>query len=474
VLVKRKLISLFVVLLVGIITYHVFSTMKRVAEAYLYAYPLVLMEQTRLAFVDQAKSDERPWVGEFRHIQYFPDHSFRDVVRPNNDTLYSVAWLDLRNEPVILSVPDTQGRYYVMPFMDAWTNVFAMVGKRTSGTNAGEYAIVGPNWSGHLPQGVTAFESPTTSVWLIGRIQANGVDDVPQVAELQAKFSLTPMSRWSRKGNTSSDKRRAENTWIVNTPSNKHSSPGPMEVVEAVSANVFFARFAHLVAEQGALELDREALLNMERLGLLNDSSQLDGRFKKLGAIDSLIYDMAIKLTQRKLADSIRTPRSLENGWSVHRSIIGNYGSNYAFRAAVAKIGLGALPVSEAAYPNTKLDINGDYLDGRLLGGRKSYRLHFDAGQLPPVDAFWSLSLYNEQGYFVESPINRYSIGDRDALHYNADGSLDILIQASKPDDVRNWLPAPKAKFALTMRLYSPKKRFLDKVWSLPPVEALN
>lgn len=472
-----KFISLVTVVLLGAASLHVLSTVKNVANAYLYAYPLVLMAESKRAYLNQTGNDDQSTTNRFRHIRDFPDHSFREVVRPNNDTLYSVAWLDLDREPVILSVPDTKGRYYVMPFMDAWTNVFAMVGKRTTGTQAGSYAIVGPNWKGSLPQGLRAIAAPTPSVWLIGRIQTNGADDVAAVAQLQAKFTLTTLSRWAEDRNEASTVDASVKKGLrlaSRSKLTKEDSLGPMEKVDSYSANEFFKQFARLVAKQGALEFDEDALTNMRRLGLLSESLKLDGRFEKLGPIDQLIYTAAITITQKKLADSIRAPRSLENGWSVHRSIIGDYGDNYNFRAAVAKIGLGALPIREAAYPNAKVDKNGDLLDGGLVGGRKAYRLHFEAGELPPVNAFWSLSLYDEHGYFIENPINRYAIGDRDKLHYNADGSLDILIQATKPDDTTNWLPAPSQAFALTMRLYSPQKRFLDKAWTLPPVEPLN
>ncbi len=474
-----KFILLLAVLLFAGASVHVLSTIRNVANAYLYAYPLVLMAESKLAYENQAEHEGRALTNHFRHIQVFPDHSFRDVVRPNNDTLYSVAWLDLNREPVILSVPDTKGRYYVMPFMDAWTNVFAMVGQRTTGTQAGIYAIVGPNWKGRLPQGLSRIESPTPLVWLIGRIQTNGLSDVAEVAQLQTEFSLTLLSRWVQSGGdaaisaalSSQTPRLTERAKQFN---NAGAKTGPMEKVDSLSASEFFKQFAKLLAEQGALEFDQAALTNMRRLGLLSNASELDGHFQELGVIDKLIFAAAIDITQKKLADSISKPRTLENGWSVHRSTIGDYGNNYPFRAAVAKIGLGALPVSEAAYPNTKVDKNGDLLNGGLKNGNKSYRLHFEADELPPVNAFWSLSLYDEHGYFVENSINRYTIGDRDNLRYNADGSLDILIQASQPDDVTNWLPTPTQAFALTMRLYSPQKRFLNKEWTLPPVEPIN
>jgi len=186
------IVLLFVIL--AVFAQYCISTLKRYGGSYLYGYPLVLMDQTRQAMAKRGSSEVA--ANHLIHIQRFPDHTFRNVVRPNNDTLYSIAWLDLSGEPLILSVPDTQGRYYVMPFMDAWTNVFASVGRRTTGTAAGHYALTGPDWQGTLPEDIQQISSPTNMVWMIGRIQTNGQEDIPAVAELQAKIQLTPLNRW--------------------------------------------------------------------------------------------------------------------------------------------------------------------------------------------------------------------------------------------------------------------------------------
>ena len=188
------------------------------------------------------------------------------------------------------------------------------------------------------------------------------------------------------------------------------------------------------------------------------------------GPLDAMLLDLAKNLTDKGLKKSLEQGRELENGWAVQRDTIGDYGTNYAVRAAVAMVGLGALPPAEASYPNTSRDS-----EGGLLAGDYSYRLHFPAGQTPPVNAFWSLTMYDEDGFLVANPIGRYTLGDRDKLTFNEDGSLDLLIQHEAPAaNQSNWLPAPKGRFALTMRLYSPKEAFLSGRWQLPAVERIQ
>jgi len=431
---------------------------RSVAQAYVYGYPLVLIDHTRTTFL-QADSDSKP--NQFKHIQWFPDHNFRSVVRPNNDTLYSIAWLDLSLEPQILTVPNTNGRYYVMPFMDAWSNVFSMIGKRTTGTREGHYAVTGPLWDGPLPNGVIQVKSPTNMVWLIGRIQTNGVQDIDQVMTIQDRLLLTSLGKWGT-------------STILDNPETKYDRPesklnqtvdDPAATVNALDANQFFTRLARLIAEQPGPSSDAQAIDNLSELGVKAGQS-----FKPLSSLDQWLFDKAIRMTQDKLDQQIRNAAASENGWRVHRSTIGNYGTEYTFRTAVAKIGLGALPIEEAVYPTGKVDSNGD-----PLSGNNKYKIHFKKDLTPPVNAFWSLSMYDEEGFFVDNQIKRYSIGDRDLLQYNDDGSLDIYIQSRAPTSGKsNWLPSPNSNFVLTMRLYSPKQSFINGHWKLPKIERLD
>jgi len=429
---------------------------KRVADAYIFGYPLVIMDLTRQIMEDEW-SKEPARKNNFNHIQSFPDHTFKNVVRPNNDTLYSIAWLDLSNGPLILSVPDTNNRHYVIPLMDAWSNVFATVGKRSTGTQAGNYIITGPNSSAGAPEGVTQISAPTNMVWIIGRIQTNGKADIAAVSELQKSFTLTALDSWQEGQVTPSF---AENSDTGGSDSD------PYHTLTTMPPGVFFQSLSQLINAQPAANTDTAALKNLASIGV-----QIGEEFdaETLSFFERLLAERAFAITSRTIKEKLNDSSRLENGWAVQRDAIGNYGTDYTTRAVVAMIGLGALPPAEASYPNTVADNQ-----QRALTGKHQYRIHFAADALPPVDAFWSLSMYDEDGFFIANPINRYALGDRDALHYNSDGSLDLFIQQTQPaTGTTNWLPAPTGKFALTMRLYSPKESFLNGSWKLPSVERI-
>ena len=447
---KNKLAVLLALVAVLILAYHSITQVKRVAAAYVYGYPVLLMDKTRQTMLADDSAANR-----FTHNQLFPDHSFRNVVRPNVDTLYSIAWLDLSRAPQVLSVPDTDGRYYVMPLMDAWTNVFATVGKRSSGTGAGNYFITGPDWQGQVPGGVSHITSPTNMVWIIGRIQTNGKQDIPAVAQLQQQFTLASLEQWQRGVAT---------TPVEMTSHNGEASIDPAAQIESLSAAEFLSALAALMAEQYPAREDKQALETLSTLGVVPDTP-FDP--DQLGWLDSYLSNLALDITPKQIRKQLEEGRTLENGWAIVRDSIGVYGTNYGVRAAVAMVGLGALPPAEASYPNTSVDAKGE-----KLSGQHQYQLHFEAGQTPPVKAFWSLTLYDENGFLVDSPIDRYAIGDRDALQYNDDGSLDIWIQTQQPAaGTANWLPAPDAQFVLTMRIYYPQQQFLDGSWSIPGVQ---
>lgn len=445
----KGLVSALVIVLL-LAGYHGITQVKRVSDAYIYGYPLLLMDKTRQAIL----AGKYP-SNHFGHGVVFPDDTFRNVVRPNNDTLYSSAWLELASGPQVLTVPDTAGRYYVMPLMDAWTNVFAMVGKRTTGTAAGAYLITGPDWQGVVPPGLTHIASPTNMVWLIGRIQTNGVQDIPAVAALQQQFGLASMEQWLA-GVTHAP------ALAMGKPAN--GSVDPYEQLASMRANEFLNSLAGLMAEQYPAAEDKPMLKTLESIGVKPGQPYNGG---PLGAVDDYLSNLALDITRREIKKQLDEARALENGWAVQRDTIGDYGTNYGVRAAVATIGLGALPPAEASYPNTAVDDGGE----RLTGERK-YRLHFAAGETPPANAFWSLTMYDQAGFLVANSIGRYAIGDRDALSFNEDGSLDLYIQHSEPQGRdSNWLPAPQGVFALTMRIYYPQERFLDGSWKLPALQ---
>ena len=446
---RKKLMLLVTVVALLILGYHSIIQVKRVAAAYVYGYPLLLMDKTRQAMLADERASNR-----FAHSQLFPDHSFRNVVRPNVDTLYSIAWLDLSLAPQVLTVPDTDGRYYVMPLMDAWTNVFATVGKRSTGTGTGSFLITGPDWQGQVPAGVTHIASTTNMVWIIGRIQTHGKQDIPAVAQLQQQFTLASLDQWQRGVATAP---------VAVNSHDAGTSVDPAQQVASMSAAEFLGGLSALMAEQHPASDDQSALENLSALGVVR-GKPFDP--DQLGWLGSYLSNLALDITRKQIRKQLEQGRTLENGWALVRNSIGVYGTNYGVRAAVALVGLGALPPAEASYPNTAVDTNGEG-----LSGQRQYQLHFEAGETPPVQAFWSLTMYDESGFLIDNPIDRYAIGDRDTLQYNDDGSLDIWIQHQQPDaGTSNWLPAPDTQFALTMRIYYPEQRFLDGSWTIPAV----
>lgn len=441
-------IAIALVLLLACV-YLALQQVKAAAQAYVYGYPLVLMDLTR-----QALGNGEP-INGFTHVRAFPDHTFRNVVRPNNDTLYSIAWLDLSTEPVVLSVPDTQGRYYVMPLMDAWTNVFAKVGKGNYGTQSGDYLIAGPGWRGAIPDGLVPITSPTNMVWMIGRIQTNGRDDVPVVARLQDQFHITPLQRWGSGKPTPA---------VIAGQDKKAAAHNPKQQIKEMKGVEFYSRLARLMAEQPAAPEDVNMLATMAGIDLV------PGETFSPGILRAWLLDFAKRVTHEGIVKQLASDPVLENGWSVHRAIIGNYGEHYGVRTGVAMVGLGALPPEEAVYPNTKVDGA-----GRPLTGANAYKIHFPAGKVPPADAFWSITVYDTEGFLVANPIGRYALGGRDPLVFNPDGSLDLYIQHAAPQQfASNWLPAPEGDFALTMRIYLPGDSFLDGSWLMPTVEPMH
>jgi hypothetical protein len=426
-------------------------------EAYVFGYPLVLMDVTcqTMTAVPKAVALKSP-VNQFIHVREFPDPTFTDVVSPNADTLYSTAWLDLTKEPIILSVPDVGNRYYLMEMLDAWTNVFAAPGTRTTGNGRGDFAIVGPQWKGKLTAGVKEIKSPTNIVWLLGRTQTNGKEDYAAVRAIQDQYKLTPLSAWGK------DYKPPDNAPVaagidVKTP--------PVEQVAKMDAATFFARLNTLMKDNPPANADASAVNSFAAIGVA-PGTPFD--LKSLDQVVAKSVEGSVKTAQAKIVAEARKPHGKKiNGWDVMTNL-GRYGTNYLFRSVVALVGLGANLPEDAIYPRATEDT-----DGQPLTGANSYVVHFPKGQSPPVNAFWSLTMYNSKQFFVQNPIDRYAIGDRDKLKFNDDGSLTINIQHESPGKEKesNWLPAPKDSFNVFMRLYWPKKEIVDGAWKAPGIE---
>lgn len=426
-------------------------------EAYHYLYPLISMEVTRRVMTNVPAGVKEGFgpMNAFHHMRAFPKAEFREVVRPNFDTLYSTAWLDLTKEPMIVTVPDTGGRYYLLPMLDMWTTVLASPGKRTSGTNAGSFAVVTMGWRGKLPKGVDRIETITPYVWIIGRTQTNGPKDYPAVHKVQDGYKVTPLSQWGKKA--------APVKFVVN-PSVDMKTP-PLVQVNTMPAAKFFSYGAELMTKNPPYPTNWSQIARLKRIGIVPgksfDLSMAPPEIK--AALERAVVD---GLQQMK--EKLPTLAPVVNGWQINIDAMGVYGIEYLKRAIVAMVGLGANQPEDAVYPLCVADA-----DGRALNGADKYVLHFAKDKLPPVGAFWSVTMYDAEGFQVANKLNRFAIGDRDELKFNADGSLDIYIQSESPgiDKETNWLPSPaQGMLGVTMRLYAPKVQVLDGRWNPPPI----
>jgi hypothetical protein len=425
-------------------------------EAYVYFYPLITMDVTRkqLTNVEPGKGALGGPMKTFANVPAFPPADFGAVVRPNFDTLYSSAYLDLTKEPMVVSVPDTGGRYYLLPMLDMWSDVFASPGWRTRGTQAGNFLVTPPGWNGTVPAGFTRIEAPTPYVWIIGRTKTDGPADYDAVHKIQAGYKITPLSEWNKP---------ASPVAVKIDPDVDMKTP-PKRQVDTMPAGAYFAYAAELLKLHPPHITDQPIVAQMARLGIE------PGKSFDIGNADSAVRKAlelapvaAHKLMEWKLATLAR----VVNHWSMNTDTMGVYGNYYLKRAMVAQVGLGANVPEDAIYPLNLGDETGAPLDGA-----NNYTLHFDKDATPPVNAFWSLTLYDGEGFQVVNSFNRFAVSSWMPFNTNPDGSLDLYFQNESPgkDKEANWLPAPKGPFNLTMRLYAPKSEALTGRWNPPPI----
>ncbi|KRC74895.1 hypothetical protein D3C87_655090 [compost metagenome] len=453
-------------------------------DAYVYAYPMVLMELARrTATAVQSPLDGKAPVNQFGHKAAFPDPRAVETPWPSADALYSSLWFDVANAPLIVNLPDTGGRYTVLSALDMWSDVFASRGTRTNGSGAQSFAIVGPNWQGSVPAGVDVIRSPTSTGWLIGWTQAGGPQDYAAVNQIQSGMTARPLA--VPVASSTPYRNRNAGTVYPQTGAGVGSQPigsglsmptptpaavpdgTPAEQVAGMDASAFFAVFFDVLRNNPPHANDTPMLDRMRRIGLDDRQPFSYGRLSP--AVQQALTD-AQPLAGRRIADGVSRLGTPINGWNTVLTGIGTYGTDYSRRAAIAYAGLGAPTPEDVLYPVTVSDAK-----GRALNSNEDYVLHFDKGQLPPTNAFWSLHVYNDKYGFADNPANRYVVRSTDGLKYNADGSLDIYIQRRDPGESKraNWVSTPAADgpFLLSMRLYWPQDTALDGQWAPPPVK---
>lgn len=439
------------------------EVLRAASEAYIYGYSLVTMEMTRRVMTNVATAqDSRAPMGQFVRMRAYPDASFRDVTAPNADTLYTTAWIDVGQEPWIISIPDMKGRYFLFPMLDGWTNVFQVPGTRTTGTGAQTYAITGPGWKGKLPAGVVEYKSPTALVWLLGRIYCTGTpEDYAAVHALQDACKLYPLSAYGKD---------------YTPPAGQVDAAIDMktavrEQVNALSGVAYFKLLAELMKTNPPAAADAPMLPKLALVGVV------PGKDFDPKAADPDVLNKVPKFSFDRIMLHFVTGPEIKNvnGWRF-TTATGIYGTDYIQRALITAVGLGANRPEDAVYPTSPK--SGGGILARKYDGANKYVMRFPKGQLPPVKGFWSLTMYDENYFFVANPINRYSVSARQNLKANADGSVDLYIQHESPgaDKESNWLPAPAGKFVLMLRLYWPnpkKPSILDGSWTIPAVTAV-
>ena len=361
----------------------------------------------------------------------------------------------MTKEPVIVSAPDTGGRYYLLPMLDMWTDVFASPGWRTTGTQAGNFLITPPGWNGDTPSGMTRIDAPTPYVWIIGRTKTDGPQDYDAVHKIQAGYKITPLSQ------------NYSPPTVTIDPSVDMKTP-PKVQVDTMPAEKYFAYAAELLKVIPPHITDQPMIAQLKKIGLEPGKSfewdKVSPAIRK--ALESTPED-----AQRLMAWKLPTLARVVNGWSMNTDTMGVYGNYYLKRAIVAQLGLGANLPEDAIYPANLADESGKPLDGT-----NKYTLHFDKDNMPPASAFWSVTLYDSEGFQVANPLNRFAVSSWMPFKYNADGSLDLYFQNESPgtDKETNWLPAPKSAFNLLLRMYAPKAEALTGKWNPTPVTRVS
>ena len=460
--------SLQVILFAAAAVSRASSSLVTAIDGYIFAYPLVLVNVTLNSHVGASNT--------FTHARDFPAAADRTVVRPNLDTLYSTAWLDLSDGPIVLRVPEMGEHFFLFQMMDAWTNTFASPSTRLNGSSGGAWAVCEAGWSGTLPPGVVRIDAPTRHVWIVGRTQVRGEGDLPAVRALQDKYTLLPLV--GSDGGEGGPRRKypfIEEGALL---------PPPPAIVAAMDAQTFFTLFAAIMASGDAPSPSDPIMVSkLKTLGVIVGTPLEWSR--DLSAAQRVTLDAAVPLAKELLATSAAAANDDIAGWDYPPpSIGGPYGTQYSIRAGVAFVGLGANPPKDAMYASCKMVGSGAGENGTLRGNG-SYVLTFPAaaaarsGELPPVnaDAFWSLTVYTTKGYLIANAWNKSSISSWQNLTYNSDGSLSVLFSPTPPpvaaNMYANWIPsggASVAEFSVTSRAYWPLPQLLNGSWTWPAI----
>jgi len=418
---------------------------ETVEDAYVYAFPLVLMDATETSATntEEVVTKKAP-VNQFIHSVALADAQFRTVVTPNVDTIYSQVWYDLSEEPMVYELPETD-RFCKVQVLDGWTNTAAVLDK------AGAYAIALSTWEGKLPEGVTRIDVPTSMAWSITRIVLSGEEDLPNVYAIQGKMKLMPLSDYIS-GDTYEPPRGSyseENDYI------------PVDKVLSMDPITFFNKANELMVKNSPTAADKEML---EKIAAVNIGPGMEFDISVLtGDVAENWKTMLTEIQLKLIKEGQKFSKKLGQ-WDYFGEPIGDFNTEYAYRALVALAGLGANTVEVALYPKIEQDA-----DENTLTGEKSYILHFESYPQVLKGGFWSVTAYGDDDFLIDNPIDRYCINDRSGLQANDDGSVDVILSEDAPKDTTNWLPVGAGGFHLFMRIYTPDMDALE-TWMAPTI----
>ena len=418
-------------------------------DAYVYAFPLVLMDATRIFATNTEKviTGKAP-VNQLMHGAALADAQFRSVVTPNVDTIYSQVWYDLSEEPMVYELPKTD-RFCKVQVLDGWTNTAAVLDK------AGAYAITLSTWEGELPDGVTRIDVPTSMALSITRTVLSGEEDLPNVRAIQEKMKLMPLSNYIS-GDTYEPPKGSyseENNYV------------PVDKVLSMDPVTFFNKANELMVKNSPAAADGEML---ERIAAVNVGPGMEFDTSVLtGDVAENWKTMLTEIRPKLVKEGQKFSKKLGQ-WNYFGEPIGDFHTEYAYRALVALAGLGANTVEVALYPKTEQDA-----DGNALTGEKSYLLHFESCPQVLEGGFWSVTAYGDNDFLIDNPIDRYCINDRSGLKANDDGSIDVILSKDAPEDTTNWLPTGDGGFHLYMRIYTPDMNTLE-TWTAPVITEID
>jgi hypothetical protein len=434
-------------------------------DTYIYGYSLITTDITRVQMSNVPKVDELTApLGQFINVPRYPPADYRGVSAPNADTLYSLAWLDL-SQPQVFSHPDMGKRFYLFEMTDLWMIDFETPGTRNAGGKAANYLITGPGWKGTVPAGMKHIQSATRYMVILGRTYADGSEeDYKAVNALQAQYKIVPLSSWGK-------------PFEYQAPPVQQTSydmkEKPQVVINAMDTSAYFNKMAELMCKDAPpAGYDKAILARMAKIGVVPCKPFELGKLAP--DVQTALADVGKEGMKRIDGNQAKIGHK-KNGWQITTGL-GTYGSNYLKRATVAAFGWPANREEDAVYPYTLEDSQ-----GQQLSGAHKYTLTFPKGQTPPVNGFWSITMYmvDNGWWFVPNPLNRFTVSPRNQPKYNADGSLTLYFQNASPgkDLENNWLPAPTGQFIPMLRMYWPKPgtpSVLNGTWAPPAIKRVD